>query len=97
MVTIPKKTNKFCSHCKSHQEHVVTKYVTGKQREIAQGKRRYDEKQQGYGGQKKPIFHKKAKLTKNIQLNFKCKECQHIHKEDIGRSHTLEIQTMKNL
>ena len=32
------------------------------------GKRRYDAKQEGYGGQKKPIFRKKAKTTKKITL-----------------------------
>ena len=26
------------------------------------GKRRYDRKQSGYGGQTKPVFHKKGKL-----------------------------------
>ena len=29
---------------------------------MVQGKRRYDRKMQGFGGQKKPIFHKKAKV-----------------------------------
>ena len=27
---------------------------------MAQGKRRYDRKQRGFGGQTKPIFHKKV-------------------------------------
>lgn len=26
------------------------------------GKRRYDRKQSGYGGQTKPVFHKKGKI-----------------------------------
>lgn len=30
---------------------------------MAQGKRRYDRKQSGYGGQTKPVFHKKAKTV----------------------------------
>ena len=38
---------------------------------IVSGKRRYDRKQSGYGGQTKPIFHKKVcrcfGMIKNIQ------------------------------
>jgi len=30
------------------------------------GKRRYDRKQSGYGGQTKPIFHKKVKYNVKI-------------------------------
>ncbi len=41
-----------------------------------QGKRRYDQKQAGFGGQTKPIFHKKAKTTKKIGLRLECKECK---------------------
>ena len=37
------------------------RYKTGKASLYAQGKRRYDAKQKGYGGQTKPVFHKKAK------------------------------------
>ena len=38
------------------------------------GKRRYDRKQAGYGGQTKPVFHKKAKTTKKITLRLECTE-----------------------
>ena len=34
------------------------------------GRRRYDAKQSGYGGQTKPIFRKKAKTTKKITLRY---------------------------
>ena len=40
----------------------------------AQGKPRYDRKQSDYGGQTKPIFHKKAKTTKKIVLRLECVE-----------------------
>ena len=43
---------------------------------FAQGKRRYDDKQKGFGGQTKPVFHKKAKTTKKITLRLECKECK---------------------
>jgi hypothetical protein len=32
------------------------------------GKRRYDRKQKGFGGQTKPIFRKKVKQTKKVTL-----------------------------
>ena len=43
---------------------------------FAQGKRRYDRKQSGYGGQTKPVFHKKAKTTKKVVLRLECTVCK---------------------
>ena len=43
------------------------------------GKRRYDRKQAGYGGQTKPVFHKKAKTTKKIVLRLQCQVCKAVH------------------
>lgn len=43
------------------------------------GKRRYDRKQSGYGGQTKPVFHKKAKTTKKIVLRLQCAVCKAVH------------------
>jgi len=43
----------------------------------AQGKRRYDAKQKGYGGQTKPVFKKKAKTTKKVVLRLECQECKY--------------------
>jgi large subunit ribosomal protein L44e len=36
----------------------LAEYKAGKASLFAQGKRRYDRKQSGYGGQTKPVFHK---------------------------------------
>lgn len=44
-----------------HSPHKVTQYKKGKDSLAAQGKRRYDRKQSGYGGQTKPVFHKKVR------------------------------------
>ncbi|KAJ3293364.1 40s ribosomal protein L44e [Rhizoclosmatium sp. JEL0117] len=55
----------------------VTQYKAGKASLFAQGKRRYDRKQSGYGGQTKPIFHKKAKTTKKIVLRLECNVCKY--------------------
>jgi large subunit ribosomal protein L44e len=43
---------------------------------FAQGKRRYDRKQSGYGGQTKPVFKKKAKTTKKVVLRLECTVCK---------------------
>ena len=57
--------------------HKVTQYKTGKASLFAQGKRRYDRKQSGYGGQTKPVFHKKAKTTKKVVLRLECTVCKY--------------------
>ncbi|CAD7672250.1 unnamed protein product [Nyctereutes procyonoides] len=64
----------FCKKCGKHQPHKVTQYKKGKDSLYAQGKRHYDRKQSGYGGQTKPIFQKKAKTTKKIVLRLECVE-----------------------
>ena len=63
-VNIPKTKNTYCKNkeCKKHTLHKVTQYKKGKDSLAAQGKRRYDRKQSGYGGQTKPVFHKKVTL-----------------------------------
>ena len=58
---------------------------------FAQGKRRYDDKQKGFGGQTKPVFHKKAKTTKKIVLKLTCNECKRSCMHKIKRCKTFEI------
>nr|XP_012416854.1 PREDICTED: 60S ribosomal protein L36a-like [Odobenus rosmarus divergens] len=74
MVNVPKTCRTFCKKCGKHQPHKVARYKKGKDSLYAQGKRRYDRKQSGYGGQTKPIFRKKAKTTKKIVLRLECVE-----------------------
>lgn len=78
MVNVPKQRRTFCksSKCKKHTLHKVTQYKKGKDSVFAQGKRRYDRKQKGFGGQTKPVFHKKAKTTKKIVLRMECTACK---------------------
>ena len=66
----------FCKKCKKHTEVKVSQAAKGKASLFAQGKRRYDEKQAGYGGQTKPVFHKKAKTTKKVVLRLECVKCK---------------------
>ncbi|KAH6900878.1 ribosomal protein L36a-like protein [Coprinopsis sp. MPI-PUGE-AT-0042] len=78
MVNIPKTRRTYCKGktCKKHTPHKVTQYKKGKDSKVAQGKRRYDRKQSGYGGQTKPVFHKKAKTTKKVVLRLECTSLQ---------------------
>uniref|UniRef100_A0A7S3LII2 60S ribosomal protein L44 n=1 Tax=Aplanochytrium stocchinoi TaxID=215587 RepID=A0A7S3LII2_9STRA len=78
MVNVPKERRTFCKgkKCLKHTMHKVTQYKAGKASNFAQGKRRYDRKQQGYGGQTKPVFHKKAKTTKKVVIRLECKDCK---------------------
>ncbi|XP_058104917.1 large ribosomal subunit protein eL42-like [Magnolia sinica] len=64
MVNVPKTKKTYCKNkeCRKHTLHKVTQYKKGKDSLAVQGKRRYDRKQSGYGGQTKPVFHKKASL-----------------------------------
>ncbi|KAM6427292.1 large ribosomal subunit protein eL42 isoform 1-T1 [Liasis olivaceus] len=73
-VNVPKTRRTYCKKCGKHQPHKVTQYKKGKESLYAQGKRRYDRKRSGYGGQTKPIFRKKAKTTKKIVLRLECVE-----------------------
>nr|AGC74037.1 ribosomal protein L36A [Spirometra erinaceieuropaei] len=93
MVNIPKTRKTFCksSKCKKHTLHKVSQYKAGKASLYAQGKRRYDRKQSGYGGQTKPIFRKKAKTTKKIVLRLECTECKYKHQLRIKRCKHFEL------
>lgn len=51
MVVIPKTRKTYCpGQCCTHTVHKVTQYKKGKESKAAQGRRRYDRKQSGYGG-----------------------------------------------
>jgi large subunit ribosomal protein L44e len=93
MVNVPKQRKTHCrsKKCKKHTLHKVSQYKTGAARLYAQGKRRYDRKQKGYGGQGKPIFHKKAKTTKKIVLKLECTVCGMKSFKPIRRCKKFEI------
>ncbi|KAE8538202.1 60S ribosomal protein L44 [Cryptococcus gattii VGV] len=77
--------------CKKHTPHKVTQYKKGKDSLSAQGKRRYDRKQSGYGGQTKPVFHKKAKTTKKVVLRLECTVCKTKHQLALKRCKHFEL------
>lgn len=55
------------------------------------GKRRYDRKQKGFGGQTKPVFHKNAKTTKKVVLRLECTECKQRHQLCLKRCKKFEL------
>ncbi|KAJ9447178.1 60S ribosomal protein L44 [Diplonema papillatum] len=91
MVNYPKAKKSFCSECVTYKTHKVVQYKTGKARKCAQGKRRYDAKQKGFGGQTKPVFHKKAKTTKKITLKLQCAKCKRVKLTAIKRAKHFEL------
>ena len=97
MVCIPKERKTYCKSkkCRKHSLHKVTQYKAGKPSNYAQGKRRYDNKQKGFGGQTKPILHKKAKTTKKITLRLECKECKAKKQLHIARTKHFELGEKK--
>merc|ERR1711915_1013556 len=97
MVNIPKTRKTFCKgkKCLKHTTHKVTQYKAGKASMFAQGKRRYDRKQQGFGGQTKPVFHKKAKTTRKITLRLECKECKAKKQLSMKRTKHFELGEKK--
>ena len=90
-MNIPKTRKTFCSTCKKHTLFKVTQYKAGKASLFAQGKRRYDRKQRGYGGQTKPIFRKKAKTTKKIVLRMECTDCKKKKQLPLKRTKHFEL------
>merc|ERR1712093_333777 len=97
MVNVPKERKTYCKgkKCRKHTVHKVTQYKAGKASNYAQGKRRYDRKQKGYGGQTKPVFHKKAKTTKKIVLRMECVECKYKSHAALKRSKHFELVDKK--
>ncbi|XP_036312959.1 60S ribosomal protein L36a-like [Pipistrellus kuhlii] len=74
MVYVPKTRRTFCKKCGKHQPHKVAQYKKVKDSLYARGKRHYNRKQNGYSGQTKLIFRKKAKTTKKTVLRLGCVE-----------------------
>lgn len=91
-VNFPKQKKAHCNKCKKHTTHGITwAKKAGKASLVAQGKRRYDRKQKGFGGQTKPVFKKNVKTTKKIVLKFKCGDCTRVHQVCLKRAAHFEV------
>ena len=72
---MPKIVSTYCPKCKKHVEHSVALYRKGRDRSLAEGNRRYERKQEGYGGQRKPNQRRTATTKKKQTLLLKCNVC----------------------
>merc|ERR1712224_1176084 len=72
MVNIPKTKKAYCkdAKCRKHTLHKVTQYKTGKASLYAQGKRRYDKKQAGYGGRRSPSSTRRPRPRRRSSLGW---------------------------
>merc|ERR1712193_195138 len=83
MVNIPKSRRTYCPACNNHQKFKVTQYKKSQESKFAQGRRRYDRKQQGFGGQSKP--------TKKLVLRLECLKCKAKRQCPIKRTKHFEL------
>lgn len=95
MVNYPKTRKTHCIKCNAHKTHKVSLYKKSKERPEAQGARRYKRKQQGFGGQTKPILRRKAKTTKKVVLKMECSVCKTKQCKVFKRAKHVEIGAQK--
>ena len=95
MVSMLKSRRTYCQKCNTHKKHKVSQYKKGKESIASQGRRRYDMKQKGFGGQTKPVFKKKAKVTKKITLKLECGDCKRKRFTCIGRAKVFKFEDKK--
>lgn len=87
----PKVVVTYCPKCKTHTDHSVSLYKSGKRRTIAEGQRRYDMKNLGYGSKRKPEQKRFAKVTKKQTILLKCTKCGYIIVKEGMRLKKLEL------
>ena len=73
----PRSMRTYCPRCKTHTDHSVSLYKAGKRRAAKLGERRQARRKKGYGGQKFPLQHNQAKVSKKQSLTLECKECRY--------------------
>jgi large subunit ribosomal protein L44e len=73
----PSSMRTFCPRCKTHTDHAVSLYKAGKRRGAKKGERHQARRKRGYGGQKFPLQHNQAKVSKKQTLTLECKECSY--------------------
>ena len=72
---IPRRQRTYCPKCRTHTEHAVSLYKAGRRKAAKQGERRQAERKKGYGGQKYPMQHNQAKVSRKQSLILNCREC----------------------
>ena len=72
MVTVPKFRKTYNSRLRRHTLHKISQYKKGRDRPTASGNRNFRIKKRGFGGTKRPILKRKAKITKKVMLKLTC-------------------------
>lgn len=81
----PKEGMRYCPYCNKHTLHKVIVVKSGKKRgELTLGQRRYKRKTKGYRGFPRPKPKGGAKMSKKIDLRFKCTVCNKMHTQKRG-------------
>ena len=88
----PRTMRTHCPRCKTHTEFNVSLYKAGKRRAAKQGERHQKVRKRGYGGQKFPLQHNQAKVTKKQSLMLKCGECGYTHQRNGIRLKKVEFE-----
>lgn len=73
----PSSMRTFCPRCKTHTEFSVSLYKAGKRKGAKLGERRQAVRKKGYGGQKFPLQHNQAKVSRKQSILLKCNECSY--------------------
>ena len=89
---VPKNIRTFCPKCKTHTEHTVSLYKAGKRKNAKIGERHQARRKKGYGGQKFPLQHNQAKVTKKESIIIECKECSYSLQRKGLRLKQLEVE-----
>ena len=87
----PKSIETYCPRCRKHTTHTVAIYRKHQERVLSAGRRRYNRKLRGYGGQPRPILRRPAKTTKKMSIQLSCKDCGYILQRPGIRLGKLEI------
>jgi large subunit ribosomal protein L44e len=87
----PKSIRTYCPRCRKHTSHTVAIYRKHRERVLSEGRRRYNRKLRGYGGQPRPIQRRPAKTTKKISIQLSCKDCGYVLQRSGIRLGKMEI------
>merc|ERR1712203_450631 len=98
-VQVKKLRRTYCGACNTHKQHRVSQYKKGRESKFCQGRRRYDAKQAGFGGQTKPIQKRKYKITRKVTLRLECTvpECKQRRFLVIGRCKYFKFEEKKKV
>jgi large subunit ribosomal protein L44e len=88
---VPKTMRTLCPRCKTHTEFTVSLYKAGKRKGAKKGERDQARRKKGYGGQKFPLQHNQAKVTKKQSIRLECNECNYILQRKGMRLKKLEV------